>query len=203
MLSLGAVGAMPLGGLRAQPTVSLPPVAATAASGRVSSQPPSAPPSAAAPASADTAAGTPRREDPLQDPAVQRQIAQLAARDREVRAHEQAHVAAGGALITSGPTYTYQTGPDRRRYAVGGEVGIDTSPVRGDPEATLDKARRIRAAALAPAEPSSQDRQVAARATQMEQSARLEIARERRDQAYRGAAAAGDAAAGNQLSAVA
>jgi hypothetical protein len=127
------------------------------------------------------------REDPLQDPAVQREIQKLAARDREVRAHEQAHVAAGGSLITSGPTYTYQTGPDRRRYAVGGEVGIDTSPVRGDPEATVDKAQRIRAAALAPAEPSAQDRSVAAKASQMEQSARIELARQQRDAAYRDA----------------
>ena len=136
-------------------------------------------------AASPAAAADTRREDPLQDPAVQRQIAELAARDREVRAHEQAHVAAGGSLITSGPTYTYQTGPDRRRYAVGGEVGIDTSPVRGDPEATIDKARRIRAAALAPAEPSAQDRSVAARASQMESSARVELARQQREAAYR------------------
>lgn len=122
-------------------------------------------------------------EDPLQSPAVQREIDQLAQRDREVRAHEQAHVAAGGSLITSGPNYSYTTGPDRKRYATAGEVGIDTSPVRDDPEATIDKAQRIRAAALAPAEPSSQDRQVAAKATSMEQSARLELARQR-EQAY-------------------
>lgn len=144
-----------------------------------------------------------RAEDPLQDPSVQREIAKLAARDREVRAHEQAHVAAGGSLITSGPTYSYQTGPDRRRYAVGGEVGIDSSPVRGDPEATIDKARRVRAAALAPAEPSTQDRQVAARATQMEQSARLELARQQRDAAYRAAGDAPFAAPGKVLAAVA
>lgn len=136
-------------------------------------------------AASPAAAADARQQDPLQDPAVQRQIAELAARDRKVRAHEQAHVAAGGSLITSGPTYTYQTGPDRRRYAVGGEVGIDTSPVRGDPEATIDKARRIRAAALAPAEPSTQDRSVAARASQMESSARVELARQQREAAYR------------------
>lgn len=157
---------------------------------------------AAAPAEADASAaaqasgepGEPQRgadPDRLQDPSLQREIAALAARDREVRAHEQAHMAAGGALITSGPSYTYQTGPDQRRYAVGGEVGIDTSPVRGDPEATLDKARRIRAAALAPADPSSQDIQVAARASQMEQTARAELVRQQRDQAYRGTAEAG------------
>ncbi len=122
--------------------------------------------------------------DPLQDPAIQRVIAELSARDREVRAHEQAHVAAGGELITSGPSYTYQTGPDRRRYAVGGEVGIDTSPVRGDPEATLAKAARIVAAALAPAQPSSQDYRVVAQANQMTGQARVEIALGRAREAY-------------------
>ena len=140
------------------------------------------------------AASGPGREetsDPLQDPAVQRVIAELAARDREVRAHEQAHVAAGGELITSGPSYTYQTGPDRRRYAVGGEVGIDTSPVRGDPEATLDKAARIVAAALAPAQPSPQDYRVAAQANQMASQARVDIALARARQAYGEVASAG------------
>ena len=133
---------------------------------------------------AEPAAASAARSDPLQDPAVQRVIAELSARDREVRAHEQAHAAAGGELITSGPSYTYQTGPDRRRYAVGGEVGIDTSPVHGDPEATLDKAARIVAAALAPAEPSSQDYRVAAQANQMAAQARVELAQQRAREAY-------------------
>lgn len=117
--------------------------------------------------------------EPSQDAAAQREVARLAARDREVRAHEQAHLAAGGSLVTSGPSYSYQRGPDGRRYAVGGEVGLDVSPVRGDPEATLVKAARIRAAALAPAEPSAQDQRVAARASEMAQQARGELARRR------------------------
>lgn len=122
--------------------------------------------------------------DPLREPAVQREIQQLAAGDREVRAHEQAHVVAGGSLVTSGPSYSYQVGPDGRRYAIGGEVGIDTSPVRGDPEATLDKAQRIIAAALAPAQPSAQDLSVAAQAAQMANEARVEISGERARDAY-------------------
>ncbi len=40
---------------------------------------------------------------------------------------------------------------------LGGEVKIDTSPVAGNPEATIQKAKQIRAAALAPANPSAQD----------------------------------------------
>ena len=108
----------------------------------------------------------------------EQQVAELKSRDREVRAHEQAHLAAAGPYATGGPTFSYQKGPDGQRYAVGGEVGIDTSPVSGDPEATIQKAQQIRAAALAPASPSSQDQQVAAAATQMESQARAELSKQ-------------------------
>lgn len=105
----------------------------------------------------------------------QRVVQELATRDREVRAHEQAHVAAAGPYARGGPKYQYQTGPDNRRYAVGGHVDIDTSPVPDDPEATIRKAQVIRAAAMAPGEPSGQDRQVAAAASKMEAEARREL----------------------------
>ena len=122
------------------------------------------------------AQGTRARSADTLSEAEQRQVAELKERDREVRAHEMAHVAAGAGLVTRGASYTYQTGPDGQRYAIGGEVGIDTSPGR-TPEETLAKAERIRAAALAPAEPSGQDRQVAAQASRMAVDARLEVAR--------------------------
>lgn len=129
--------------------------------------------------------GTPQAEDELElSPEAQQygelneeqraQVDELKNRDREVRQHEQAHLSAAGPHAISGPTYDYQKGPDGKKYAVGGEVQIDTSPVDGDPEATIRKARIVRAAALAPAEPSSQDRAVAAKATQMEMSARAD-----------------------------
>ncbi len=102
------------------------------------------------------------------------QVRELAARDREVRAHEQAHASVGG-QYASAPSYTFQRGPDGRQYAVGGQVSIDVSPIPGDPEATLAKARIVRRAALAPAQPSAQDRAVAAEATAIEQQARIEI----------------------------
>lgn len=105
-------------------------------------------------------------------------VREMKARDAEVRAHEMAHVAAGGAHVTSGPTYSYQSGPDGRRYAVGGEVGIDTSP-EDDPQATIMKMMQVRAAALAPAEPSGADRAVAASAAQTAAQARAELAQER------------------------
>jgi hypothetical protein len=107
-------------------------------------------------------------------------VRELAATDREVRAHEQAHAAVGGPYAGS-PSYTYTRGPDGRQYAVGGEVPIDVSPVEGNPEATISKARIVRRAALAPAQPSGQDRSIAARATAMEQQARIELREQEAD----------------------
>ncbi|MDX9965111.1 putative metalloprotease CJM1_0395 family protein [Desulfobacter postgatei] len=95
--------------------------------------------------------------------------------DAEVRAHEMAHIAAGGEYITSGATFSYQQGPDGKKYAVGGEVSIDTASEPGDPEATLQKMRRVRAAALAPAQPSSQDLKVASNAASQAAKAMAEI----------------------------
>ena len=104
----------------------------------------------------------------------ERQIDRLVATDRNVRAHEQAHLSAGADLVRGGATFEYATGPDGKRYAVGGEVSIDSSKGRS-PEETISKAARIRAAALAPADPSAQDRQVAAAASQLAMEARQEM----------------------------
>ena len=106
----------------------------------------------------------------------------LRARDREVRAHEAAHLAAGRPYVTGGPSFTYQRGPDGRSYAIGGEVQLDASEIADDPDATLSKADTVRRAALAPADPSPQDLRVAADATQMAAQARLEIAILRREE---------------------
>lgn len=105
----------------------------------------------------------------------QKQIDELKARDREVKTHEQAHIAAGGSYVKGGATYDYQTGPDGKQYAVGGSVNIDTSPVDGDQEATIAKAQVVIKAALAPAEPSGQDQKVASAARQMMNEARKEL----------------------------
>jgi hypothetical protein len=103
----------------------------------------------------------------------QKEVQELRRQDREVRAHEQAHKGVGGA--EAGPiSYTYTTGPDGKRYAVAGEVPIDVSPVEGDPDATIQKMQRVRAAALAPAEPSAVDRQVAAKAQQVARQAQAQ-----------------------------
>ncbi len=94
------------------------------------------------------------------------EVTELKARDQEVRTHEQAHIAAGGQHVKGGASYSYQSGADGKQYAVGGEVSIDTSSVSGDPDATIRKMQTVRAAAMAPAEPSGQDRTVASQANQ-------------------------------------
>ncbi|MGQ5523039.1 putative metalloprotease CJM1_0395 family protein [Chitinimonas sp. PSY-7] len=104
------------------------------------------------------------------------QIRQLQARDRAVRQHELAHMSAAGGLATSGPSYTYQRGPDGVNYAIGGEVSIDVSPGR-TPAETLDKAKTIERAALAPKDPSGADQAVAAQARNMALTAQQEIAK--------------------------
>lgn len=98
----------------------------------------------------------------------------LSDRDQEVRSHERAHASSGGALAGS-PSFEFETGPDGQQYAVGGEVQIDTAPIAGDPSATIAKMETIIRAALAPAEPSGQDRAVAAAAAQMKIEALAEL----------------------------
>lgn len=95
----------------------------------------------------------------------QEQVSQLKERDAEVRAHEQAHVAAGGSFAGAA-SYTETRGPDGHSYATAGEVPIDSAPISGDPEASIAKLQTVIAAALAPAQPSAQDQSVAAQAQQ-------------------------------------
>ncbi|MCB1908018.1 MAG: catalase [Rhodocyclaceae bacterium] len=130
-----------------------------------------------------TAAGDTRLDDD-----ARRELRELEARDREVRAHEAAHLAAAGGLALSAASFSFQRGPDGKMYAVGGEVSIDISE-GGTPEETIARAERIRAAALAPAEPSAQDMHVAARAARMAAEARAALAAEVRD-SYGGRAGA-------------
>ncbi len=111
------------------------------------------------------------------DPAETDQKNRLQARDGEVRAHEMTHIAAAGGLVKGGMSLVYQTGPDGRSYAIGGSVQIDTSK-GATPEETIQKAQRMRSAALAPSDPSPADLQVAARASQLESQARAEITKQ-------------------------
>ena len=119
-----------------------------------------------------------------------RVIAELKARDREVRRHETAHARTGGEF-TGTPHYNTTRGPDGKTYAVGGSTPIDVSPIAGDPEATIEKMQTVKRAALAPAEPSGQDRAIAARAEAEEAKARIELRQQRAEEDGAGAARGG------------
>ncbi len=106
------------------------------------------------------------------------QVAKLKQTDAKVRAHERAHAAVGG-QYAGAPSYSYARGPDGQLYAVSGEVAIDIG-AENDPEATLQKASQVAAAALAPADPSGADRAVAAAAAQLRLQALAQIREEKR-----------------------
>jgi len=110
----------------------------------------------------------------------QDKVDELKQRDADVRQHEAAHEAAAGGYAVGAPHFEYTTGPDGRRYVTNGEVNIDTSPVQGDPDATIRKMETVKAAALAPADPSGQDRRVAAEAMAAIQQAQAERASQSR-----------------------
>lgn len=109
------------------------------------------------------------------------QIRELQKTDSQVRQHEQSHKTAGGPYAGS-IRFDYTTGPDGRRYVVGGEVPIDASPIRGNPEATITKMEVVKRAALAPQDPSPQDRAVAAQADATKAQAQTELRNSRNQQ---------------------
>lgn len=121
------------------------------------------------------------REERQKQREEQEEIARLAARDREVRAHEQAHASVGGQYAGSA-SFTYERGPDGVNYAVGGEVPISLPSNSENPEQTVAAAEQVQRAALAPADPSPQDRRVAASAANLAQEARADIAEQRREE---------------------
>ena len=102
----------------------------------------------------------------------------LKKRDREVRAHEQAHLSVAGNLAAGGANYEFKTGPDGQQYAVGGEVPlkVQDSP---SPEEDLRNAQKLERAALAPVKPSSSDRAIAAKARKKVAQAQQEITKSR------------------------
>ena len=126
------------------------------------------PPSQAAPTESTKSNGEPLSQDEAQE------VSDLKRRDREVRAHEQAHASAGGQHIRGGVKLSYAQGPDGNRYAVDGEVDIDIGS-EATPEATIAKMQQVQSAALAPATPSGADRAAASAASQRELEARSEI----------------------------
>lgn len=119
-----------------------------------------------------------RQIQQAQQAEMAKQVRSLASRDREVRAHEQAHAAVGG-KYAGAPRYEFERGPNGVSYAVAGSVSIDVAPVANDPAATLAKMQTVQRAAMAPAQPSSADRAIAAKATAQAAEARAELASKR------------------------
>jgi hypothetical protein len=121
-------------------------------------------PSTSEPAAKEPKPGEPTTPDgkSVEDPQVKQVVERLKQTEVKVKAHEAAHKAAGGNLASSA-SYSYTQGPDGRSYITGGEVQIDMSPGK-TPQETISKMQQVIRAALAPADPSGQDRAVAAQA---------------------------------------
>lgn len=117
-----------------------------------------------------------RKDDDKAENEKDAQVRELEQIQREVIAHEAAHQAAAGEL-GGGVSYTYTEGPDGKRYITGGEVPIKLKQ-GSTPEETLRNMQKVQAAAHAPADPSGQDMQVAAKAAAMAAKARAQISRE-------------------------
>lgn len=128
-------------------------------------------------------------------------LQQLRQRERQVRHHEQAHMAASG-KYTRGAQFQYRQGPRGQLWAVGGEVGFDSSRPE-DPKEAKEKGKTLVDAALAPAQPSNQDLRVASQARQMVAKAQAELRQSQNpaegDAAYRRSAASSGPDEGRNL----
>jgi len=108
-----------------------------------------------------------------QDWRIQSTVTRLKQTEQNIRSHEAAHMAAGGAFA-GGVSYIYAKGPDGKMYISGGEVPIQ-APEGKTPEETVKNMEVVKRAALAPPDPSAQDLAVAAAAMQIESRARAAI----------------------------
>ena len=112
---------------------------------------------------------------------VEQEIKELKREETRVVAHENAHKGAGG-QYAGGINYKRSTGPDGRQYITGGSVSMDISE-ESSPQKTIIKMQIVKRAALAPADPSSQDKAVAASASAKEARARQALSKQMLDEA--------------------
>ena len=110
---------------------------------------------------------------------IEQQIKEYKQIDARVKTHEQAHKSVGGQYAGS-INYEKTTAPDGKQYVVGGDVSIDVS-AESTPRKTITKMQIVQRAALAPADPSGQDRSVASSANAREAQARSQLAKELQD----------------------
>ncbi len=114
--------------------------------------------------------------DQVQEMEIKRLTQEMARKDHEVRAEESAKAALLGRYSKGGPRYQYETGPNGERFAVSGHVPADLAPT-DDPERTLRKARTVKQANLGVGANSPEDMKIAARAMQLESTARAHLVR--------------------------
>ena len=122
----------------------------------------------------------------------EQRVEKLKKQDRKIRRHEQAHLAAAGPYAKGGARYTYKTGPDGKQYAVDGSVSIDTG-TESSPEATIAKMKVVQRAALAPQDPSPQDRATYSAAVKKEMKARQAMRQQSQEEAREAGEAQGRA----------
>ena len=104
------------------------------------------------------------------------ELRRLQARDARIRAKEMARLGAAGSLALSGARFRFEVGPDGRKYAVDGEVRVDTAH-EGDPERNLEKARQLQVTALAGPNLLSTDPALSALARRLALMAYADLAR--------------------------
>lgn len=93
-------------------------------------------------------------------------LADLARIDKGVHEHEMQHYLLAQPYARP-PEYFYVIGPDGRRYAVSGLTPFDVTPIPGDNDATIRKLEALVRAAMAPRDPSNEDRRVASTLEQL------------------------------------
>lgn len=114
-------------------------------------------------------------EEKKKEQEVDWQVDKLRQIERDTIAHEQAHMSAGGHLAGA-PSYTYTRGPDGKTYITGGQVSIKI-PQGRTPQETIQLMSQVIRAAMAPANPSSQDISVASKASAIQNQARAELSK--------------------------
>lgn len=113
-------------------------------------------------------------EQKEEKPEVKAAIRELQQTERNVRVHEQAHMAAGGG-VTGAVSYKYTEGPDGESYISGGEVPVSASSTGSTDNETIEILEQVKLAALAPTDPSPQDLRVAASASAQIQQAKAQL----------------------------
>lgn len=122
-------------------------------------------------------ASTIEKKDDQLSPEERKHVEALKQIERKVTAHERAHKSVGGQFAGS-MSFSYTQGPDGKRYKTGGEVSISI-PNEEDPERAIQMLMQVKRAALAPADPSSQDIKVASMV-----DAKIQVARQKMAKAY-------------------